>query len=994
MQLFAIIARGDDLNSGKRNVVISFLKQQLNDEQVQTYLALFDQFLEEQQAAARKRNVNDERASVKDSVKVLKICTAINKELSQKQKFIVLVRLLEFIKADFNITGQEMEFVSTVASTFNIDEKDFKEISDFILTKNTSENLLSVCAKKNPDLSHFIPSENLDGELLILRIPKIELFLGRYEGQDEIYMNGILMRSEAVYVLTNGCSIRGSKLSSLYYSDIISTYLKDKSDDQLDFTVKGIEHFFGGSKRALHPINLQEKSGNLIGIMGASGAGKSTLLHILNGSEKPSKGSVKINGIDLYADSKKVKGLIGYVAQDDVLIEELTVYQNLYYNAKMCFGDFNEQQLSERVDKTLQDIGLFEAKDVLVGSPMNKKISGGQRKRLNIALELIREPSVMFVDEPTSGLSSRDSENIMDLLKELSLKGKLVFVVIHQPSSDIYKMFDKMYILDTGGFPIYYGNPLDAIVYFKRRINHVKSSESECIQCGNVNPEQIFNIIESKVVDEYGVPTKLRKISPKEWNESYKTENNIVISDATEISAASSNAFKVANRLKQFGVYFTRDLFSKLANRQYLFINLLEAPALALILAFLVKFQTGDHYTLQGNDNLPAYLFMNIIVALFMGLTVSAEEIIKDRKLLKRESFLNLSWSSYLFSKVSLLFLISFIQTLTFVVIGNWIMGITGMTFSYWFVMFAISCFANLLGLNISATFNSAVTVYILIPILLIPQLLLSGVIVEFEKLHPYLSNAKYVPIAGDIMASRWGFEALAVNQFKNNEYEKEFYDVDRLLSESEFKKNYLLPAISAKADKFSMLTSADEKTKTLNLLNNELAKLPNSASTLHLPYTQASFLPELTLVKSYLSTLTDNYSVLYNQLDGKKNKISESLSKALPNKEEYIKWQKEHSNDNLVELVRNSRTTNKILETDKEFVQKADPIFELPEPSHLRAHFFSPYKSLFGNFIDTLWFNCIVIWCMSLILFVSLYFKAGERTSNWLAQLKWKSKS
>ena len=136
-------------------------------------------------------------------------------------------------------------------------------------------------------------------------------------------------------------------------------------------------------------------------------------------------------------------------------------------------------QIAKLCVQTLKSIGLYETKDLKVGSPLKRLFSGGQRKRLNIALELIREPSIMFVDEPTSGLSSRDSENIMDLLKELSLKGKLIFVVIHQPSSDIFKMFDKLIILDRGGYPIYNGNPVDAVIYFKRLVQHVNSEESE-----------------------------------------------------------------------------------------------------------------------------------------------------------------------------------------------------------------------------------------------------------------------------------------------------------------------------------------------------------------------------------------------------------------------------------------------------------------------------------------------------------------------------------
>ena len=123
------------------------------------------------------------------------------------------------------------------------------------------------------------------------------------------------------------------------------------------------------------------------------------------------------------------------------------------------------------------------------------------------------------------------------------------------------------------------------------------------------------------------------------------------------------------------------------------------------------------------NENIPAYMFMSVVVALFIGLTVSAEEIIRDKKIRKREAFLNLSKGSYLWSKISIMFLLSAFQTLTFVLVGNKILGIEGMYSDYWFVLFSISCFANILGLNISSAFNSAVTIYILIPFLIIPQL-------------------------------------------------------------------------------------------------------------------------------------------------------------------------------------------------------------------------------------------------------------------------------
>ncbi|MGB1318992.1 MAG: ATP-binding cassette domain-containing protein, partial [Flavobacteriales bacterium] len=388
---------------------------------------------------------------------------------------------------------------------------------------------------------------------------------------------------------------------------------------------------FPGGKQGLHNLNMREHSGQLLGIMGASGAGKSTLLNILNGTSAPSKGAVNINGIDIYKEPDKVEGLIGYISQDDLLIEDLTVFENLYYNAKLCFDGVSKFKLTKMVMATLKSLGLNEIKDLKVGSPLNKKISGGQRKRLNIALELIREPSILFVDEPTSGLSSRDSENIMDLLKELALKGKLVYVVIHQPSSDIYKMFDKLMILDTGGYPVYYGNPIDAIQYFKAQINDVTSEDVECYNCGNVNPEQVFNIIEGKVLDEYGQLTQNRRVKPVDWNDKFLSSGKMdtELAENNGLGSDLPKAASIPSRIAQFIVFMTRDVRSKLADKQYMLINFLETPVLALILALLVRFYANDEagYMFRENDNIPAYMFMCVVVALFFGLTVSAEEI-------------------------------------------------------------------------------------------------------------------------------------------------------------------------------------------------------------------------------------------------------------------------------------------------------------------------------------------------------------------------------
>lgn len=1008
MQLFAIIAKVDGISNNGRAIVQSFLKQQLNQELVEQYLKIFDEFLEAHQQVSKKKDGSAKRTSL-NSVKVLKICTQINAELAQKQKVVVLVRLIEFINSSNEISAQEYEFVSTVAETFNIDELEFSLCMNFVTAKHdsipdSSKILVINNSKTNPfnNSTKHIFSENISGQVRVLYIPSVNMYSLRYFGDSELYLNGQIINKDKVYILTEGSSIRSSKVAPIYYSDIISSFLSDTSKEKISFIAKNVEFKFKGGKIGLRNINIVEDSGKLIGIMGGSGAGKSTLLNVLNSNETPSGGEILINGINIHTEANKIEGVIGHVSQDDLLIEELTVFQNLFYNAKLCFGNLDDRTISKMVLELLSSLGLYETKDLKVGSPLEKTISGGQRKRLNIALELIREPSVLFVDEPTSGLSSRDSENIMDLLKELALKGKLVFVVIHQPSSDIFKMFDKLMILDVGGYPIYYGNPVDAVIYFKTVINHVNSNESECIECGNVNPEQIFNIIESKVLDEYGNITHNRKISPLEWHDYYKERIEKKVEVPEAYTKIPESTFKRPSKLNQFNVFITRDVKSKLTNKQYLSINLLESPLLAFILSYLVKFYNTDisnkiGYIFRENENMPAYLFMCVVVSLFIGLTVSAEEIIRDKKILKRESFLNLSRASYLYSKITIMFVLSAIQTLTFVLIGNWVLEIKGMNMDYWLVLFSTSCFANMLGLNISASFNSAVTIYILIPFLIIPQLLLSGVIVKFDKLNPTITSQKTVPFTGEIMTSRWAFEALAVRQYKRNKFERDLYLFDKSMSIADYKKNYWIPKLRAKVDRCEtnyQLASAAEETKSdLLLIQKEIeneAKLVKAVEYTNMDLSLDKFNPTVAnKVREYLNKLNGYYIKKYNNASIQKDKKISLRNKTEKGRAEFLKEKNDYENESLNDLVRNSNELDKILEKDGEFIQRADPIFLDPTGSSIgRAHFFAPRKSFFGNYIDTYWFNINVIWLMSLTLAITLYFDVLRRLIDFMEEV------
>ncbi len=540
IQMFAIIAIQDEgVDEKEVQYVESFLTLQLGDETVEKYLISFKEKAglikpdDDDNDTDGKKKKRSKLTSVRDSVRILGLCKKINKTLNQKQKVVVLVRLFELVNTSRKFTEQRMAIINTVAEVFNIDKDEFKSIETFVVQDELEfldNEAILVISEKEFEFNHAkkIKSDALDGNLYLLRIQSSELYFLRYTGTQDVFLNGHGVFNNRIYLFASGSTIKPPKGKPVYYSDIVATFLSDRTITNLSFNVEGLYFKFPSGGIGLRNINFSEEHGRLVGIMGASGAGKTTLLNVLSGISDPTDGHVLINGINLHTEREKLEGVIGYIPQDDLLIEELTVFENLYYNAKFCFKNKSEKEITELVDATLINLGLFERKNLKVGNTFNKLISGGQRKRLNIALELIREPSILFVDEPTSGLSSRDSENVMDLLSELTLKGKLIFVVIHQPSSDIYKMFDKMVILDTGGYLVYYGNPIEAISYFKTIDGQINSDVGECPTCGNATPEIIFNILESKVVDEFGQYTQNRKISPVKWEEYFY--NNIKFS--------------------------------------------------------------------------------------------------------------------------------------------------------------------------------------------------------------------------------------------------------------------------------------------------------------------------------------------------------------------------------------------------------------------------------------------------------------------------------
>ena len=1008
MQLFAIIAKQDEgVESTQVEYVKNFLQQQLSDEEVKEYFGFFEEHsgLVDTDIKEDEEKNKKKLTSVRDSVRILGLCKKINKTLTQKQKVVVLVRLFEIVNADRKFTDQRMAIINTVAEVFKVTKDEFFSIESFVIKTEPDElddiNILII----NDDPSRFkdakkIITKELDTSIFILRILSVDLYFLKYTGNENLFLNGLPIRNDRIYLFANGSTVKLPKGAPIYYSDIAAHFLADISASQISYSSKNLEYKFPNGNIGIREINFSEGHGKLIGIMGASGTGKTTLLNVLSSIESPTNGEVIINGINLHKENEKLKGVIGLIPQDDLLLEELTVFQNLYYNAKLCFKDKPEAEIVELVNKTLLNLGLHSKKNLKVGSPFKKIISGGQRKRLNIALELIREPSILFIDEPTSGLSSRDSENVMDLLLELTLKGKLIIVVIHQPSSEIYKMFDKMIILDEGGYMIYYGNPVEAVMYFKRLDAQINSEIGECPTCGNVNPELLFNIIEAKVVDEFGNYTDSRKVSPQKWNAHYK--NHIKQRATKPVKDSPPSNLKIPNWLNQFRIYAIRDFLSKISNTQYLAISMIEAPVLGFILSYIIRYiedPESNIYIFRVNENIPIFIFMGLIVALFLGFMVSAEEIFRDRKMLKREGFLNLSRSSYLISKILILFVISAIQALLFVIIGNTILGIREMYFEYWIALFSTAAFANILGLNISASFNSAVTIYILIPLLMIPMMILSGAMFSFDKLNKKVGKIDKVPWIAEIMVTKWTYEALMVHQFKNNKFNKTFYEYDKNISTADFKKVYWIPELNKRLkeinEEFNETGEIINSKAALKVIYNEIAKEVNKVPEVKFDALD-KLKPELfnrivsRKVQLYLNEMDKYYKNLFSRADNRKEKI---ISKNLEIKPDvYYRLRDNYHNEAVADIVKKIYESNKILEFRHELIQHIDPIFQDPIVKgklDFRSHLFSPKKHFMGKYFETFWFNIVFVWILTILLYITLYYESIKKLLNISERLK-----
>jgi ABC-type multidrug transport system ATPase subunit len=642
------------------------------------------------------------------------------------------------------------------------------------------------------------------------------------EADRPIMVGDVAVRTTAP--LTDGDTIR-IDVGQFLRCDFSERIIEEERNIIRSLEVIDVNHRFSNGEVALDGITFALNRGELVCVMGASGCGKSTLLRVLGGQLQPSQGDILLNGQPLYQNLDALKRYVSYIPQDDAFDEHLTIGENLQFAAAIRSPHLSRRDRTRRLEGKLIELGLSERRDSIVGSPVKKTLSGGERKRLNIGLDMIGSADVYLFDEPTSGLSSKDSEHVVEIIRGMS-HNKIIVVTIHQPSSKIFQMFHKAILLDKGGRLVFFGTPTDMLRYFaEAEHQHQFGADlGACPSCGTTRPEFIFDVLETPLRDlsgdiiyeenNRGQLMPARRYSPEFWRDKYEAFR--LIQDVKQVSLRRDPVLPLPptppqkrrepirwhDEWTQLRTLLRRAFLSKLRNRGNLVVTIGFAPLLAFFIGVILRYSDTSHYDFASAYHIPTFLFLTLIVAMFLGLTNSADDIIRDRAVLQRERNLNVRLTYYVFSKTVSLGVFALIQCILFVLIGNFILGIRGMFWPDLAIVFMTAMSGVALGLVVSAVVTDPKTAANVVPFILIPQIVMGGALIKYQDMnrnldlvynltrwfheHPdsdqtnKMDSRLQVPFVCEFVAMRWSYEEMVVAQAKLNPLAKRQNDAQR----------------------------------------------------------------------------------------------------------------------------------------------------------------------------------------------------------------------
>ncbi|MFW5821480.1 MAG: ABC transporter permease, partial [Bacteroidota bacterium] len=693
-----------------------------------------------------------------------------------------------------------------------------------------------------------------------------------------------------------------------------------------------------------------------------------------------------INGTSVLENSYRLKPLIGYISSSQIEFTNLTIYENLFYQAHLSLGNMNNADIKKRVKDTLERWSLSEIMHVEAGAFLNHTITDFQRICLRIAIEMIRNPYILLLDEPLSGLSFSDSKRLLSMLKEETQKGKLIILTSQLPTSEIFNMFDKVWLIDSDGYMIFNGPPMASLSFFRNTgllPYYYIQTKSDI-----VSAEDVIKVVETKKIRSDGTISDKRQIPPGTWYDAWRAESKKEFEDInTEVKPLPVYGSGLPGIEKQFLVYLFRNFQKRLSSIRFILYNLLGVPVAGVLIALVTRYAQHGSYVLSENDFLPLFLFLSVNLILLTSLLMGAEEIFSEKQQNSRDLSLNLSPFSYFNAKVFFIFIISLGQSFLYTIFTNITLGIKDLSLNYLFVYFSVSAFGNLLSLSLSHSFRKLNSIYILIPFFVIPNLLFTGYLIPFNSTAPKKDFNRSVPIIANFLPTRWSYEVLVVDQFRENPYNEYFFKEEKKMYRSGFLLANVIPALNTELDKALQLKYAsdddDELKESLNLIKNELILF--SAFEHIAPYENITILNvsdfDSTLYNetygylTYLRFLMEN---LIAESEANIIKIQETVSDSLRGTglEEFKSL---HANRAIDYLVRGSNPEGEVLIKNSNLVKIGSPVYIRPESVFGRSHFYASEKRFNKQYLSVDRFNMTALWILNLILYMLLLSKTFE---------------
>jgi ABC-type multidrug transport system ATPase subunit/pSer/pThr/pTyr-binding forkhead associated (FHA) protein len=509
-------------------------------------------------------------------------------------------------------------------------------------------------------------------------------------------------------------------------------------------------------RRLLDDISLTIFPSEFVGLMGPSGAGKTTLMNALNGFTPPTDGDVLLNGLSLYDFCEVFSSFLSYVPQDDIMHRDLTVGQALFYTARLRLpSDYSRADIRERIRTVLGQLNLEGTENVLIGSPEKKGVSGGQRKRVNLAMELLTDPLVLFLDEPTSGLFSEDALVVMKGLRGLADAGKTILLTLHQPSLEAFRLMDNLVVVsrdkapDAAGVLAYYGPAYpDAITFFNP--DHATAAQKGA----ELSPDDIFR--------------GMSRQPASAWNAAYKKSRyHRKFVAAREGKETAEHDLPAAGRqpllfsVRQWWVLVRRCLVIKAKDTWNTAILLAQAPVVAVLVVLVFGSRCRTALTvddvMQVANSVAVVIFLLGLSALWFGCSNAVREIVGEWAVYRRERMVNLRLGAYVASKFAVLGGLCVVQCATLLAVVYLGCDLQG----DWWLLFAVLLLVALvgvaLGLTVSALARTSEMAIALLPLVLLPMVILGGILLPLKDMHQSVRLLCY------LMPSRWAFEGMLV---------------------------------------------------------------------------------------------------------------------------------------------------------------------------------------------------------------------------------------